>query len=931
MLSKNQALLEQSVKQAIKEYPRTFDERLERGFYQLIANKEQSFFESRSFSHLRRILLGQFFLQKKMESVLANREQIGKEVFVRISSFHSRICITVIRNFQRQNEIFNEKNILKAVQMHISGVKEILESFITWQSTQFPMVFWYIELQKLRGLNLVSSQTKQLEDNVRKYFLQEVTNFYPMVFWPYNYEESYRQLILMQKEIIDETYSSQVSIHFKGQISDGLEFLICLARPKSLLPLENKLKRLPPSVRFLSHIHSNYKRSFSIELRAFSLCISTSSFDKYQGINLLQARKYISVLLEELVGSYRDFNGGLFAVQENHYAALRAVLSEKIPDFSRFAEPLLYSLKTAKRQASLSIAKAELLCRTFSSVMNEKKNFYFLHKPHGFLVVKNKELSFLDSLISKFQQIEGITYGRLEFFGMQYFILLDPTFQYTSELEKQLSLPFSSNSEQLRLVIQDGSFPSLHPHHEESGIQSCTIYKALFEGLTRIDDQGNIVLAGAKDVCISKDGLSLIFQLRPNLWSNGELVTATHYLEGWKNLLTIKNRADIAFLFGIKNGENIARGHLSPNFLGVYAHNSHSLEIQLENPDPYFLHRLSQPLFFPVFDNKREPDIFNGPYFLSSQEENAIVLERNPFFWNREKVYFDRIDIAFSSKSFKNVGLYKKKKIDWNGSPLSPIPLEVLKDLKEINVLRTKDSSRVLWIYLNTRTPFLCSKSIRQAMSLVVDREKINADLMGNSLFSVLPLPLSLVSKKLIENKELAKEKLVEGLKEISYSQDESITIEFGYFDHPRIKRVAEYLKDVWEKELNFSINLKCIEWHSFQNALEQGSFHSGGMYVTPRCPDPLNYLENICLMGSSLKNQWVHPLFQDKISTARKAISIEERKQLVKEAEEIIMEEMPIIPISQEIRTYVHDSRLEGYVFDYSGSVDFSYAKYSN
>ena len=68
--------------------------------------------------------------------------------------------------------------------------------------------------------------------------------------------------------------------------------------------------------------------------------------------------------------------------------------------------------------------------------------------------------------------------------------------------------------------------PSLDVSQAQDQV-SFTVLNGLFEGLTRLDDQGNIVPGVAEKWDISEDGKKFTFHLRDNAkWSNGDPVTA---------------------------------------------------------------------------------------------------------------------------------------------------------------------------------------------------------------------------------------------------------------------------------------------------------------------------------------------------------------------------------------------------------------------
>ncbi len=520
MLSKNSQLLCEAVLRATRRFPKLFAGKLGKDFHRLVGLTEDLFFNSRSLVHLQKILLVQFFLQQRMEKFLRNQEQVGREAFVRIFSFSSRLCVAVVLSHQRQKEIFSNQQILKGIGTFVSGIKEIPGSFITWHSPRCSSLFCYLELQKLRGKDLTSFEMRQLQVDLQQHFLQGVMSCCHSVFWPYNHEESYRQLFSLQKEIQSKKDLPQVTIQFKEQTPSDLEFIIHIVRPRSKTSLAKSIDKLPPSIRFFSHVCSSLQTLIPSDVLIFSLYIPTCNLDTAQGVNLLHARKYISTLLEEIIGPFRDCNGGLFTKQEDALAKFKISLGQKIPGFDLFAEPLFYSLKPIEAQIFLSVAQADSLFTAFSSIMREKKSLHIQHNPLGTLIVKAKDVSLLEPFIQKASALKHIAYSYLQLLGFHYLTLLDPSFKHALKIEKQLSVSKSkTHQKRLRLAFQEGLPPSLNPYYT-SDFRCHTVYKALFEGLTRLDTQGHPILAGAQEMSCSSDAMTFIFTLRPNRWSN---------------------------------------------------------------------------------------------------------------------------------------------------------------------------------------------------------------------------------------------------------------------------------------------------------------------------------------------------------------------------------------------------------------------------
>ncbi len=170
----------------------------------------------------------------------------------------------------------------------------------------------------------------------------------------------------------------------------------------------------------------------------------------------------------------------------------------------------------------------------------------------------------------------------------------------------------------LKIDFQEGDLTSLHPHELIIYLRGISIGKTLFEGLTRMDEQGKAQLAGAQSVDISRNGLFYIFKLRENHWSDGTPVTAIQYESAWKEALSpvsFCKRAELLYM--VKNAAEAKRGEVPLDAIGIKALDDQTLFIELARPSPHFLELLAQPICAPL-KNPSEKTIshFNGPFLL---------------------------------------------------------------------------------------------------------------------------------------------------------------------------------------------------------------------------------------------------------------------------------------------------------------------------
>ena len=180
-----------------------------------------------------------------------------------------------------------------------------------------------------------------------------------------------------------------------------------------------------------------------------------------------------------------------------------------------------------------------------------------------------------------------------------------------------------------------------------------TIAANCFEGLVRIDANGNVQPGAADHWSISDDGLTYTFILRDGLtWHVPDAesaeaarknplgedfilnfpaaMTADDFVFGLQRAVSKNTGAPGASrLFGIKNAEAIYNGDLSAKQLGVSAPNENTVRIKLTAPDSNFLYALASPCAMPCnraffkatagrYGLTPQLLLCNGPYYLSS-------------------------------------------------------------------------------------------------------------------------------------------------------------------------------------------------------------------------------------------------------------------------------------------------------------------------
>ena len=904
----------------MQRFPKHVDSRLMKGVYAILGpGTSSSFLKERSFLHLKRLLMTQFLMEKKMEENLSEQKA---HPLVRIFPIESILCIAI--TYRKQENTLKRQTILEIANQKIPTLRKIDSSFYQWESQEPSYNFCYIELEKMRGKSLLISEVKGLESYMKKelsHYLSETS-----IFWPYNHEEAFKQVLTLANEICSEKDSPQVSIHFQKQTSRYLEFLVCLARPKITICQRTTINdsHFPSSIRLIPHISKEIERKISTLIEVFSLLVPLEICRNKETIDVLYAREFVVRMLETITGEIRDYNGGLFETKKNRFREICNAFSGDIPSFLLFGEKLFYSLKPIEAQICLSNTIFKHLLEEVAHVL-EKPAPFFSQSGERVAVFKFKKSDQIDSYLKKAEmtlnQGKITSYAHFETLNRYYVCLIDEQAKNIGIISEDfLTLNQKENDKKLHLAFNFEDFSSLDPYYLCKEFRGRVIARLLYEPLFRLHPQKGLVHGACEDMKVSKDGKRYLFKLRAFHWVTGEQVTAFDYEKTWKR--NFLKGVDLNMFYILKNAEAIKNKKKSIDELGVKAIDQKHLEVKLENRDPSFLEKLAYVLFFPLPRGSSSNLTFNGPFFLTRKNDNHLHLERNPYYWDKEGVFFEEVEASFGHSSKKVGDLFKQKKIDWIGACCS------LK--KQTSQLRlAKKVPFYFFIYLNTEILPLSSPFIRQALSCVINRQEIIDQHFPKStpLFCFPNTDPCEVDKDYDPVK--AKMLFEKGLTELGLTRENfpSLMIISSNSKH---KDLSLYLKKKWESAFQIGIKLDSFNWDNFYKKIERGHFHIGGFFKYSFPKDPIPFLDNFNRKEDNFSH-WEHPEYSKVLRSLKKTTSSKTRTLLIKKASHILQSHTPFIPLFSLNHRYSHRTDLKNYVFNDDGSLDFRFAFFAN
>jgi oligopeptide transport system substrate-binding protein len=500
--------------------------------------------------------------------------------------------------------------------------------------------------------------------------------------------------------------------------------------------------------------------------------------------------------------------------------------------------------------------------------------------------------------------------------------------------------------QELRVNIRTEPF-SLHPGLANDSV-SGNVLRNTFEGLTRIGKNGEPENAMAEDIQISDDQLTYTFKLRDAKWTNGDPVTAEDFEYAWKWVIDPANQSQYAeILHYVKNGAAISEGKMKPEELGVKAIDDKTLEVTLENPTPYFLELTAFYTYLPINSKiaKENPNWYkdagelyttNGPFKMTTWDHNEkIVLEKNENYWDADTVKLEKVEMYMINDEMTEISMFDNDELDWAGEPFGSLPTDAIQRLKDEGSLKIKTISGVYWYKFNTQKEPLNNVHMRKALAYAIDRKSIveNVTQSGEvpAMAAVPPTNFPENEKGYFKDGdvEAAKKELEIAMKELGYKDVSDIPpITISYNTLESHAKIAQAIQDMWKKELGIEVSLDNQEWAVYIDKLHNGDYQIGRMGWLADFNDPITFLELYKDKNGGNNNTfWENAKFKELLDKSAKETDKEARYQLLKDAEKIFMDEMPVAPIYFYTFAYVHKDNLKDLVIGDTGDAQLKWA----
>lgn len=481
---------------------------------------------------------------------------------------------------------------------------------------------------------------------------------------------------------------------------------------------------------------------------------------------------------------------------------------------------------------------------------------------------------------------------------------------------------------------------------------SFTALNNVMEGLYRLSETNELTPAGAAALPeISEDKLTYHIKLNQKAkWSNDEPVTANDYVFAWRRAVAPETAAEYASLFGaIENATEITAGKAESSSLGIKALNDYELEIKLNKALPYFESLLAMPTFFPQnekfvtqegsnYAKTSDNLIYNGPFILDSFEGVGTDTEwnylKNDNYWDHKTVKLETIKNQVVKESATRVNLFEAGEVD-------DIVLtgELAKQYQADDAFVSIKKAGTTYLSYNQTKKEYQSKNIRKAISLILDRNAIVDQILGDGSIAstgLVPSDMSFSPNDAVdfakESGDLLKLDLEAGKKlwkeELQKLGLTKVKIDLLAYDTDSIKKVAEYIQSEIETNLEGAdVDVSIVP---VSVAIEKGKNTDFDLFLFgwgADYPDPSSFLDLLLSDSPYNYGKYQNKAYDELVTQAATVnlVNPEKRWDDMINAEKLLMEDSGVAPLFQKGEARLRNPNLKN-VISYSTGAQFSY-----
>jgi oligopeptide transport system substrate-binding protein len=297
--------------------------------------------------------------------------------------------------------------------------------------------------------------------------------------------------------------------------------------------------------------------------------------------------------------------------------------------------------------------------------------------------------------------------------------------------------------------------------------------------------------------------------------------------------------------------------------------------------------------------------VSNGPFKITEwSKDKKLTVVKNENYYDKDKISADKI--VWNNLSDDNTAWQMYSNGELN--VYRAVPPAAIDSAKQNGDLKVSPQLATYFYRFNTTKPPFNNVKVRKAFAMAINRQP----LIDNILKSGQKPAFALVSPgvKMDGGKDYretgkdffkednveAKKLLAEGLQELGMTSMPKFSI--SYNTNEGHKKIAEAVQEMWKKNLGVEVELKNSEWKVYLDQVHKLDYQVARAGWVGDYLDPMTFMDMLVTGGSNNETGWSNAKYDELIKQAKAELDPNKRIEQFRDAEQILMDEMPVAPV---------------------------------
>ncbi|MCP5009689.1 MAG: ABC transporter substrate-binding protein [Aestuariibacter sp.] len=487
---------------------------------------------------------------------------------------------------------------------------------------------------------------------------------------------------------------------------------------------------------------------------------------------------------------------------------------------------------------------------------------------------------------------------------------------------------------------------SMNPQLDTSTTTADATAHQIYDRLLEFDTEtGRIQPSLASEWSVSEDGLIYRFTLRPDV-----VFHSTAYFTPTRPF----NASDVVFSFNRWRltehpFHRVSGGYypyfeslgLASNIADIRQISSNEVEIALFERDSSFLANIASDFsvilsaeyadYLMSMGTPEELDEFpigTGPYqYQSYKKDHYIRYNANPSYW-RGQPDGNTLIFDITPKSSLRLAKLMTGECDAIAFP-ARVDHEIIRERDDL-VLAEKAGLNIGFWAFNTERPPFDNPDVRKALAYAIDKNTLleavyfDSATRARSLLPAASWAYQADADDTGYNPVLARKLLDNAGVPPGFTMNVwAIPVERAY--NPNAKKMAELIQN-YLAEIEVNVNIVSYDWTTFRRLLREGNHDSVLIGWSADNGDPDNFYRPLlscdAIPSGTNRARWCEPAYDEILDKALQTEDIEVRKALYLQANQLIFEKLPLVPIAHAYRYQAYRKELNGMIINPFGGV---------